>query len=307
MFQSKRRVLTRIAATAAVLACSPLLRGLAQSNRTAPDKGDKKWTVARTPDGQPDLQGMWSNYDQTPFEQLTPEEIPPRGPAVSTADWLVQDSPVSRRRPSMVVDPPDGRVPLKREAIEKRDADFAIDSNTPEHFGPWERCITRGVPGSMWPGAYNNGHQIVQTPGYVVLHSEMIHEARVIPLDRRPGLGTSGRSWDGDSRGRWEGDTLVIDTGNFNGKGWVATNAAAGRLRGIPLTQAAHVVERLTRVSEDMIQYEATIEDPNVYTRPWKVAFPLNRDEPYRIFEYACHEGNHALENMLRLGATLDR
>ena len=203
----------------------------------------------------------------------------------------------------MVIDPPDGKVPLKREAIEKRDAALALDPNSIERYGPWERCITRGVPGSMWPGAYNNGHQIVQTPGYVVLHSEMIHEARVIPLDRRPGLGPLARSWDGDSRGHWEGDTLVIDTTNFNGRGWSATNAAAGVLRGIPQSQAAHVVERLTRVDENTIQYEATIDDPEVFTRPWKVAFPLNKDDRYLIFEYACHEGNRALENMLRLGA----
>lgn len=287
------------AATAAVFACGALVLGSPQVDRQA---GRTTWTVGRTPDGQPDLQGMWTNYDPTPFERLTAEEIVPRGPAVSTADWLVQDSPSSPRRPSMVVDPPDGRVPLKREAIEKRDAAFALDAGSLERYGPWERCITRGVPGSMWPGAYNNGHQIVQTPGYVVLHSEMIHEARIIPLDGRPHPDV--RSWDGDSRGHWQGDTLVIDTINFNGKGWAATNAAAGNLRGIPLSQAAHVVERLTRVDEDHIQYEATIEDPEVYTRPWTVAFPLNRDEPYRIFEYACHEGNHALENMLRLGAT---
>ena len=226
----------------------------------------------------------------------------PRGPAVSTADWLVQDSPISPRRPSMVVDPPNGRVPLKPEAIEKRDAALALDPGSLERYGPWERCITRGVPGSMWPGGYNNGHQIVQTPDYVVLHSEMIHEARVIPLDGRPHLRRPIRSWDGDSRGHWEGDTLVIDTTNFNGNGWIATNAAAGRLRGIPQSQAAHVVERLTRVAENTIHYEATIDDPSVYTSAWKVAFPLNRDERYHIFEYACHEGNHALENMLRLG-----
>jgi len=285
---------------AAALAGGTLLRGSPQagSNPTL-----KRWTVGRTPDGQPDLQGMWTNYDPTPFEQLTPEEQRAPEPVVSTADWLVQDSPVSRRRPSMVVDPPNGKVPVRRAALETRDAALALDSNSPEHYGPWERCITRGVPGSMWPGAYNNGHQIVQTAGYVVLHSEMIHDARVIPVDGRPHLGAGVRSWDGDSRGHWDGDTLVVDTANFNGKGWIATNAAAGRIRGLPLSQAAHTVERLTRVGEDTIQYEATIEDPNVYTRAWKVAFPLNKDEKYRIFEYACHEGNRALENMLRMTA----
>jgi len=297
MCEPGRRSGARMAAPVVVLACGSLLLASPQSDRKA---DVKPWTVSRTPDGQPDLQGVWTNYDATPFERLRPEEIPPRGPAVSTADWLVQDGPTSPRRPSMVVEPSDGRVPLKREAIEKRENAVTLDSDAPERYGPWERCITRGVPGSMWPGAYNNGHQIVQTPGYVVLHSEMIHEARVIPLDGRPSLGPGVRSWDGDSRGRWEGDTLVIDTSNFNGKGWIATNAAAGRLRGVEMSQAARVIERLTRVDEDTIRYEATIYDPNVYTSTWKVAFPLNKDERYRIFEYACHEGNYALENMLR-------
>ena len=299
MFQLSRPTLTRVAVPAVVLAFAPMVLGSPQTDRKA---ADAKWTVSRTPDGHPDLQGMWTNYDQTPFERLRADEQPPRGPAVSTADWLVQDSPISRRRLSMVVDPPDGRVPLRREAIETRDALLGLPSNALERYGPWERCITRGVPSSMMPGAYNNGHQIVQTSRYVVIHSEMIHDARVIPLDGRPHPGSDVRSWDGDSRGRWEGDTLVVDTTNFNGKGWVATNAAAGRIRGIPQSQAFHLVERLTRVDPDTIQYEATIDDPNVFTRPWTIAFPLNKDERYRIFEYACHEGNHALENMLSLG-----
>jgi hypothetical protein len=300
MFQLNQRSLMRFATPAAVLACGTLLLGSPQSDRKA-DEG--KWTVSRTPDGHPDLQGMWTNYDQTPFERLSAEEQRPREPAVSTADWLVQDSPVSRRRPSMVVDPPNGRVPLKREAIARRDAVLALPSDAIERYGPWERCITRGAPGSILPGAYNNGHQIVQTPDFVVLHSEMIHEARVIPLDGRPHVGANARSWSGDSRGHWEGDTLVVDTTNFNGRGWIASNAAAGWIRGVPQSEACHLVERLTRVDENTIQYQVTIDDPNVYTSAWTVAFPLNKDERYRIFEYACHEGNHALENMLSLGA----
>jgi hypothetical protein len=298
MHHAATRLLARAVTPGILLVSVPLLMAAAQGPR-----GASRWSVGRTPDGQPDLQGMWTDYDPTPFEQLRPDEIEPRGPVVSTQDWLIQDSPRSPRRPSMVIDPPDGRVPLRRDAIEKRDASFALDPNALERYGPWERCITRGVPGSMWPGGYNNGHQIIQTPGYVVLHSEMIHEARVIPLAAGPHLGAGARQWDGDSRGHWDGDTLVIDTTDFNGKGWMATNAASGRLRGIEMTEAAHVVERLTRVSENTIQYEATVEDPNVFTRPWTVAFPLNRDDPYRIFEYACHEGNYALGNMLRLGA----
>jgi len=124
--------------------------------QSAQKAAGKTWSVGRTPDGQPDLQGMWTNYDSTPFERLSPGEEVPRGPAVSTADWLIQDSPTSPRRPSMVVDPPNGRVPLKREAIEKKDALLALGSDSLEHYGTWERCITPGVPGSMWPSASNN-------------------------------------------------------------------------------------------------------------------------------------------------------
>lgn len=245
---------------------------------------------------------MWTNYDATPFERLGPGEEFPRDLAVSTADWLVQPGPKSPRRPSMVVDPPNGRVPLKPEATATKDALLAQPSNVLERYGPWERCITRGVPSSMMPSAYNNGHQIIQTRDFIVFHTEMIHEARVIPLDGRPHARPEIRSWNGDSVGHWEGDTLVVDTTNFNGKGWIATHAAAGWLRGIAQSPLCHIVERLKRVDAKTIQYEATIEDPNVYTRPWTVAFPLNRDDQYRIYEYACHEGNHALENMLRLG-----
>jgi hypothetical protein len=134
----------------------------------------------------------------------------------------------------------------------------------------------------------------------------MIHEARIIPLDGRPHPPQSIRQWNGDSRGRWEGNTLVVDTTNYNGKGWIATSAATGRIKGIPQSEALHVVERFTRVSSDTIQYEVTIDDPDVYTKPWKVAIPLERDPNYQIFEYACHEGNHAVANILSGGRALD-
>jgi hypothetical protein len=286
---------------AMLLAATALVPGFSPSDRQA---ASGAWAVGRTPDGQPDLQGVWSNYDSTPFERLNADERTPQGPAVSTADWLVQPSPTSARRPSMVVDPPDGRVPLRREAIEQRDRELAMPADSLEHYGPWERCITRGVPSSLFPGAYNNGHRIVQTAAAFVIHSEMIHEARVIPLDGRPHLDPRIRSWEGDSRGHWEGETLVVDTTNFNGKSWIATNAAAGRMRGIPQSEACHLVERFTRVDANTIQYSVTIDDPNVYTRPWTAAFPLNRDDGYQLYEYACHEGNYALGNMLRMGAT---
>jgi hypothetical protein len=164
----------------------------------------------------------------------------------------------------------------------------------------WDRCITRGVPGSMFPAGYNNAYQIVQTPGYVVIFHEMIHDARIIPIEPGPPLAAGVRLWMGDSRGRWEGDTLVIVTTNFNDRGWITTSAASGRIKGIPHTEQLRLVERLTRTSEDSISYSVTIEDPPIYTRPWTVSFPLTRDPEYRIFEYACHEGNYAIENILR-------
>ncbi|MEO8682198.1 MAG: hypothetical protein ABI665_24330, partial [Vicinamibacterales bacterium] len=142
--------------------------------------------------------------------------------------------------------------------------------------------------------------QIIQTPGFVTIAYEMIHDARIIPLDNRPHLPSRVQSWLGDSVGRWEGDTLVIDTTNFNSKGWITTSAASGRIKGIPHTDHLHVVERFTRVSPDEISYSATIEDAGIYTGPWTIAFPLSADPDYRIYEYACHEGNYAIENILR-------
>ena len=206
----------------------------------------------------------------------------------------------------MVVDPPNGRVPLKPSAEARRDYDAAHITDSWEHMSVWDRCITRGVPAGMFPAGYNNAYQIVQIPGYVVLLYEMIHEARVIPVDGRPHLPQSIRQWNGDSVGRWEGNTLVVDTTNYNGKGWIATSAATGRIKGIPQSPNLHVVERFTRVNTDTIQYEVTIDDPENYTQPWKVAIPLQRDPTYQIFEYACHEGNHAVENVLSGGRALE-
>jgi hypothetical protein len=164
----------------------------------------------------------------------------------------------------------------------------------------WDRCITRGAPAGMFPAGYNNAYQIVQSKGYVVIHYEMIHEARIIPIDGRPHLPANVRSWNGDPRGRWEGNTLVVDTTNYNSKGWIATAAAGGRIKGVPQTESLHVVERFTRIDANTIDYEATIDDPKMFTRPWTVSVPLHRDPTYRIYEYACHEGNYAVGNILR-------
>ncbi len=289
-------------------------------------------TPPRTPDGKPDLQGMWTNNTITPLERtaelagnefLSDKEAAdleargaenrvdraPRAGDTGTYNQFWSDPGtrvVKTRRTSLVFDPPDGRIPLKPEAEAKRDYDLEHNADSYEYMSLWDRCITRGVPGGMIPAGYNNAYQIIQTPGYVTILYEMIHEARVIPVDGRPHAPSSVRLWNGDSVGRWEGNTLVIDTTNFNGKGWIATSAAAGRIKGIPQSEAAHVVERLTRIDADTIDYEVTVEDPKVYTRPWKASIPLNSDPDYQIFEYACHEGNQALPNILTGGRARD-
>jgi hypothetical protein len=166
-------------------------------------------------------------------------------------------------------------------------------------MSPWDRCITRG-PTGLFPANYNNGYQIVQTPGYVTIVSEMIHEARVIPVDGSPHLPPSVRLWNGDSRGHWEGATLVVDTTNFSDKGWMTTHQGSGRLRGVPISESLHLTERFKLTDANTITYQMTIDDPNVYARPWTVQVPFTRDDHYQIFEYACHEGNQAIGNILR-------
>ena len=270
----------------------------------------QSWKQGRTPDGQPDLQGIWLNFDSTPFEAPDPKAAPAggadrgTGPAPEFAD---HSHTVSTRRTAMVVDPPDGRVPVMKWAEDKRDYDLAHIPDAPEHETPWVRCITRGHPAGMFPAGYNNAYEIIQTPGYVFIVAEMIHETRIIPIDGRPRLNERIKQWNGEPRGRWEGNTLVVESTNYNSKGSIATSAATGRIRGIPQTESMHVVERFTRVDQNTIDYSVTITDPKVYTRPWTVRLPLNRDDSYEMFEYSCQEGNYALPNALSYGRKRDR
>jgi len=296
----------------------------------------KPWSAPTTLDGKPDLQGVWTNATLTPLERparfagrplLTdaeaaelesqaersfnqqaadrPQAVAPRaGGAVGSYNQAVWADPdrkvVATRQTSLVVDPPNGRVPVRPEAERVRDAQNARATDSYEFLNVWDRCITRGVPGGFFPAGYNNAYQILQTPGYVVIVSEMIHDARIIPTDGRPHRSAHLRTMTGDSVGRWEGDTLVVETRNYNDKGTIATASTAGRIRGIPQSEALHVVERFRRVDAATISYTVTIEDPNVYTAPWTVSMPLVRDDGYRIYEYACHEANYAVGNILR-------
>jgi hypothetical protein len=280
-------------------------------------------TLPRADDGHPDLQGIWTTGTLTPFER--PED---RSGAVLTAEesaaqqkqvleqrekdrndpndvggdneaFVERDYQVLRnRQASLVVDPPDGRVRLRPQS--ERIRDINLDSyDSYETMGQWERCITR-APTELLPSSYNNGFQIVQTRSYVVIVAEMVHDARIIGMDGSPHVDARVTGWMGDSRGHWEGDTLVVDTTNFNDHGWIATNSVADRLLGVPHTAALHVVERFTRVDANTIDYRMTVDDPPVYSAPWTVAYPFARDDNYRVFEYACHEGNTAIEMTLR-------
>ena len=276
----------------------------------------------RTPDGQPDIEGYWSNATITPFERpaalagkafVTEEEAakleeqarhrgerPPREGDVGAELWTDPGNRVVKtRQTSLVVDPPDGRVPLAVAAEAERDYNRAHETDSYQYMSVWDRCITRGVPGGMFPAGHNNAYQIIQTPGQVIIVAEMIHDVRVIPIDGSSHPPANVRLWDGDSRGHWDGNTLVVDTTNFNNKGSIATSSVQGRIKGIPQTEALHLVERFTRTDADTLSYEVTLDDPTMFTRPWTVAIPLERDETYRMFEYACHEGNTAVEMIL--------
>jgi len=305
------------------------------NSREKPKTAPRAYSPPRTPDGQPDIQGVWTNATITPFERpagqagkafLSEDEaaaIEKRtltqraqadnarvaGNVGSYNDFWMDSGTrvVNTRQTSLVIEPEDGRVPLTKAAEKARDENDARSTDSPEFMSVWDRCITRGVPGAMFPAGYNNAYQIIQTPGYVVIQHEMIHYARIIPIDKRPHAPSGVKFWDGDSRGHWEGNTLVVETTNFNGKGWIATNAASGRIKGIPETEALRLVERFTPVDGSTIAYEVTIEDPAMYSKPWKVSIPLLKDADYQIYEYACHEGNHAVENILRGARAQDK
>ena len=274
------------------------------------DLSAQKWQPGRTPDGQPDIQGTWINFDATPFEAPVPVARPaaPAGPGVNPApEFADHTHQVSKARKAMVIDPPDGRVPVLKWAEDKRDYDLAHIPDAPEHETPWVRCITRGYPAAFFPAGYNNAYQIIQTPGYVVIVFEMIHETRIIPIDGRPKLGAAITQWNGEPRGRWEGTTLVVESTNYNDKGSIGTSAATGRLRGVPQSASMKIVERFTPIDANTIDYRVTIDDPKVYAKPWTVQLPLNRDETYQMFEYSCQEGNYAMANALSFGRKRDR
>jgi hypothetical protein len=283
----------------------------------------QEWSVPRTPWGHPDLEGLWTNATLTPFQrpaelgtkayyeadevaaveqerraQTNADRPLPAGQVGSYNDFFFERGSgiVASRRTSLIIDPPDGRIPaLTAEAQSKVDArtQYAALHPADSAADRWltERCILFGGAVPLFPEPYNNNFKIVQTPDHVTILIELNHETRVIPLDGRPALPAEHQQWIGDSRGRWDGDTLLVETRNlkFNEQSRFGVNY----LTGIS-DENLRVTERFTPSDADTIMYQATIEDPTIFTAPWTVEIPLRR-APGPIFEVACHEGNYGL------------
>ena len=298
----------------------------ARANRTTTAKA---YTPARTPDGQPDLQGFWTNSTYTPLER--PKDVTKEFYTKEEAAEIVkraaereseqtepgtiadvhydftqfgldrnQSKFAENLRTSLIVDPPNGRIPPLTAEGQKRTAERA---EAAKRVGRWDsaqsndlddRClIMAGAGPPMLNTGYNSNYQIVQAPGYVMILVEMIHDVRIIPLDGRPHVSQNIRQWMGDARGHWEGDTLVVETTNFNGK---------NPLRGS--SENMRVMERFTRVDADTILYKFTVEDESTWTRTWSAELPMKKTVG-PLFEHACHEGNYGLYNTL-VGARLE-
>jgi hypothetical protein len=246
--------------------------------------------------------------------QLTDEEFAQRQQQIAASKARLEGQGAEIGEPnrltSLVVEPENGRLPpltgegrRRAAAMTSTWSEMLFDHF--EHFNALDRCITRGMPASMFPFMYNSGIEILQAPGYVVIRLELVHEARIIPLDGRPPLSPAIRQWMGEPRGRWEGNTLVVETTNFNGRTPMLIVGPGGNA--VPTSGSLRVVERLTRVADDTIDYEIAVEDPVVLTGPWKAAFPWKRTPDYEIYEYACHEGNEVIRNVLSNSRYLER
>jgi hypothetical protein len=294
--------------------------GLAQTRARTP--------VPRTPWGDPDLQGAFTNSDESliPMERpdslkgrtladITPSELAAlnkqrneerveadkqRWELRSPLHWFENHDPRNSRA-WLVVDPPDGKIPPQtpearaRAAARTKARQGRGEADSYEDRSLYDRCITRGLPGSMMPAIYGNAYEIVQGPGFVAISYEMVNELRVIPLDARPHVGQAIRAYMGDARGRFDGDSLVLETTNFTDK--VPYRGSSDKLR---------LIERFTPTSATTVEWSVTFDDPSTWTRPWTFAMTLTRTSE-RPFEYACHEGNYAMRNLLGIARAEER
>ena len=313
-----------------------LVPAAAQSSQPAPKPaaskpaagkpaGAKAWTPPKTPWGDPDLQGIWplNHLIATPFQRpekygdrrfLTEEEFAAAQKAADARNQRFESGAIPQadsgtavmKITSLLSEPANGRFPALtphgQELYAKMHGSYKPGQtvfDTPDDFDEWDHCITRGMPVSMEPRNYNNGIRIMQSPGYVLILLEMAHEVRIIPTDGRPTLDNSIKEWLGESRGHWEGNTLVVETTNFNGKGDLTNSGVPGSPPLTPNSEQERITERFTRTDPDTIEFTMHVEDPDVIVSPFTVAYPMKLDNKYQIFEYACHEGNEALRGYI--------
>jgi hypothetical protein len=324
------RPLFRLAlgATAVSMTVSLAAQSSAPAAKTPAKPAAKAYTPPRTPWGDPDLQGTYTNKDESgiPFERpsqfdgktvtdVDDKELAEliadrakaaaeRAPGIGGAEtgagpthWY-ENYNAKNSRAWMVVDPPDGKIPaLSAEgtqraagaAARRRGNGFDVGPfDGPEDLSLYDRCITRGIPGSMMPAIYGNSYELIQSPGWVAIRYEMVHEARLIPLDARPHLKSDMPQYMGDARGHFEGSTLVVETTNFKANS--TYRGASDQLK---------LVEHFTPVGPKTVQWSVTLEDPHTWTRPWTFAMNLTKDSSQPIFEYGCHEGNYGLRDIL--------
>ena len=310
------------AATAA--ACATLMTWTAtpaaaqakgSADAAAAKRVDPNWKAPRTVWGHPDLEGIWTTDDMRGIPTSRPQQFGTRT-HLTDEEFATRAAQRERARntqdrdaagtfrneegtrdfsyTSFVIDPPDGRVPALTAAARARPRDQGSFGLGPwekvQDFSLYDRCITRGLVGSFGPAVYGNGARIVQTPDSVVISYEMVHDTRVIPLDGRKPLGSDIKLFMGDSRGRWEGDTLVVESRNFTDRTAVGGTRHSDQLR---------ITERFTRVDPEMIDYEIRVEDPATFTQPWTMRMTITQQPGYEIYEYNCHEGNMAMRNAL--------
>lgn len=309
----------RAAILSAAIALALGSASAAYADPVPPPEAPAGWKMPRTPWGDPDLRGGFPlDLGRTPMQRpvalgthavMTDEEYAKAQTAAAdveagadredaanklgSGNWFEWGRTL--RQTSFITEPANGRIPEMTPLGKQRAA--GMKSSWSEKvfeglgdFNSLDHCITRGLPASMIPFPYNNGLRIFQAPGYVVINLEMIHETRIIPLDGRPQLASAIKPWLGSSRGHWEGDTLVVETANFNGEAPMVIVGPSNEP--IPTSTSMTITEHFTLKGSDTLYYQAWVSDPEVLTAPFKMAFPLRRDEGYEPFEYACHEGN---------------
>ena len=295
----------------------------ASAEANAAAAADPHWAPPKLPWGQPDLEGIWTSDDMRGVPMARPPQFGTRRYLTDAEFTLRAEERANARKvdnartgtfrneegtrdfgyTSLVIDPPDGRIPAFTAEARTRPAVRGTSGvgpfDTMDDFSLWDRCITRGLVGSWLPVVYGNGTRIMQTPSAVVIVHEMVHETRVIPLDGRPHIGSGLAQLMGDSRGHWEGNTLVIETTNFTDRLPVAG--------GVRASKALKTTERITRIDPHMIDFELRVEDPQTYAAPWTLRMTLTQQAGYEMYEYGCHEGNRSVPNALSAERAYER